>query len=141
MDNEGPVETGIKRRSLIKRAGIVGAGVAAWSSPTVTSLASRAYAGSAPSSCKACDYFPICGQSPGSVDGTCYCYHQKSGGCACAINAYCADVQPCSSQSDCPSGTVCTTGSSCGYDVCIPNCDNTNGAYVGSGSGQKTGPS
>ncbi len=33
---------GLNRRSLIKRAGIVGAGVAAWSTPMVTSLASKA---------------------------------------------------------------------------------------------------
>lgn len=133
MENIEP--TGIDRRTLIKRAGIVGAGAAVWSAPSVTSLASRAYAaGSVSTACKTCApySFPSCNPSK-----DCGCTGTQSGnGCVCVQNAPCSVLQPCSSQSDCPSGYTCSDANNgCGQQVCVASCDNVTGASVPSDSG------
>lgn len=134
--------TGMDRRTLIKRAGIVGAGVAVWSAPSVTSLASRAYAaGSVSTSCKTCGSsggFPICNPNSGPL-GTCNCFTGEAGGCVCGQNMYCSDVSACSPQGGCPSGYTCISADNgCGTPVCIPNCDNTTGAKSSSGASGPT---
>jgi hypothetical protein len=125
MDNNEPIESGIKRRSLIKRAGIVGAGVAAWSAPTVTSLAGRAYAaGSAPTQCDCANNGSICGKGPNQVDNLCYCFHNYNDTqCFCVKNDFCTNLQDCSTTADCPGGTVCLDAvNGCGANKCASSC-------------------
>lgn len=131
MDENEPTD-GMDRRSLIKRAGIVTAGAAAWSTPMVTSLASRAYAGSPPTSCgESCG---TCGNYQDHKCGStgpfeaCYCGETEAGGCACWENYLCdGSLQSCAQGQSCPSGTVCMT-TCCGSPECVPLCgSNRNG--------------
>ena len=149
MENEGPVETGIKRRSLIKRAGIVGAGVAAWSSPTVTSLASRAYAGSVASACTTCSHDPSntcfdqqqCG-SQGPL-GACFCANDANfKACSCYQNDFCDNRTPCDANGGCPGSQVCvhTCCDGNGYPaLCFDPCDATQSTSTNKVSSGPTG--
>jgi hypothetical protein len=129
--------TGMDRRTLIKRAGIVGAGVAVWSAPSVTSLASRAYAaGSVSTSCKSCGSFALCNPNGGDPSlGGCFCFERQRSGCVCGANTLCSDAQACSSQADCPSDYTCIKNNGCGTAVCVPDCSNTTGANNSGGHG------
>lgn len=118
---------GLDRRSLIKRAGIVTAGVAAWSTPSVTSLATKAFAAGSPS--PGC---PSCGIGDdtcfGQVDcgGGCLCSAKVDGsGCVCATPTFC-DNPLCSSDADCPSGTYCLS-TCCLESRCFVPCDGAQG--------------
>lgn len=135
MEPETP-ESGLDRRKLIKRAGIVTAGVAAWSTPMVTSLASAAHAaGSAPSDCGSCDLNDPCfGQTlcnPTGGQFGCYCSQRfDRSGCTCLQAGFCNDFLVCpGGQSDCPAGYTCVF-SCCAEARCLPQCDNTTGARV-----------
>jgi hypothetical protein len=140
MDDATPEQ--VDRRRLIKRAGLVTAGVAAWSTPMVTSLASSAAAaGSAPTPCRTCGLEEICGQNGNPVDGTCYCLNENgTDDCYCLGNEFCEDVSTCATTADCPPGFVCygpNTGCS-DIPVCLPLCENTRGARMGT---TRSGPS
>lgn len=137
MDENEPVETGINRRTLIKRAGIVGAGVAAWSTPMVTSLASKAYAvGSPTTGCRNCG-LPgnTCAGQVYCGDGGsfgCYCSAKVDGsGCVCAQATFC-DNPLCSTDADCAGSTVCLA-TCCAQTRCFVPCDNTQGVQVADG--------
>ncbi len=130
---------GLNRRSLIKRAGIVGAGVAAWSTPMVTSLASKAYAvGSATTGCHSCSN----DQDPGDSCfgqkqcgttgplGACWCgTNFDNQGCTCYQDDFCDNVQSCTVTSECPSGLVCVY-TCCPGGRCWVPCDNTAGVRI-----------
>ncbi len=128
---------GLNRRSLIKRAGIVGAGVAAWSTPMVTSLASKAYAvGSPAGGCRSCG-LPndtcagqvLCGD--GGVAG-CFCSGKVDGsGCVCAESTFC-DNPLCATDADCGPFLVCLS-TCCAETRCFIPCDNTQGVAVATG--------
>ncbi len=121
---ENETTDGMDRRSLIKRAGIVTAGAAAWSTPMVSSLASRAYAGSPQTGCQSCGLpDDTCG---GQVEcgGGCYCSARVDGsGCVCAVPTDCSNPV-CTTDVDCPGGTVCLD-TCCAESRCFVPCNTT----------------
>ncbi len=142
--DENETTDGMDRRSLIKRAGIVTAGAAAWSTPMVSSLASRAYAGSPQPSCSdncgGCGTYDIdnpCGRS-GPLD-LCVCGRTTSGRCVCWEDYPCGSVASCGADDSCPDGYVCMV-TCCGTRDCVPLCGtNVRARTTQQTSGQKTG--
>ena len=140
-------ESGLDRRALIKRAGIVSAGVAAWSTPMVTSLASKAYAvGSAAVSCEGCTLGnDTCGTQPQCGDGGpqnfCHCSQTVAKDrCTCVEAGFCNQFQVCATQADCPAGTICTL-TCCSEPLCLFPCDSPfqqRRAPLPDGVGEKT---
>jgi len=122
MEEETP-ESGLDRRKLIKRAGIVTAGVAAWSTPLVTSLASAAHAAGSPATgCPECGLGrdTCTGQVP--CGGGCFCSAKVDGsGCVCAQPTFC-DNPLCTTDADCAGGTVCLA-TCCAQTRCFVPCD------------------
>ncbi len=113
---------GIDRRTLIRRAGLVGA--AAWTLPVVSSFSARAYAASVPG----CSYDPnadnCSGQTP--CGGGCFCNRnvtrgEPNGTTYCTVPTDCTN-QDCLDNSDCPAGTVCQA-TCCGTTKCFVVCD------------------
>ena len=116
--------SGLDRRSMIKRAGIVSAGVAAWSSPSVTNLASAFAAASPSPGCPSCG-LPnnTCGGQVPCAGSACFCTAKVDGsGCLCHVSTSCGSLQTCTTQADCPSGTFCGL-SCCSGARCLPLCD------------------
>jgi len=128
MGSVEPTEEGLKRRSLIKRAGIVGVGVVAWSTPSVTSLASSAHAAGSPQGgCTTCSGDPnntcfdqvLCG-STGPFQ-QCGCANESDlDGCGCYENDLCANRTPCPSGT-CPGNQICLL-TCCGEALCWDPC-------------------
>jgi hypothetical protein len=145
-DNEFDEQSGVNRRTLIKRAAIVTAGLAAWATPSVTSLGAKAYAaGSAATGCQEC----------GLPDNTCFgqvdcgngclCSAKFDGtGCVCAVPIICTDNPVCSSDADCATfapGSVCL--STCCLELrCFVPCGTTpHGAAPRTAAGAPQGRS
>ena len=133
MEQEIP-ESGLDRRKLIKRAGIVTAGVAAWSTPMVTSLASSAHAaGSVPTTCG--NPF-VCGDPIVFCNANCLCFKTETGSGRCTENALCAEVARCGpGNPPCPAGSTCSVETCCGDPVCLPNCETPNARRTQVGTG------
>src|SRR5947209_19928944 len=109
MDSENK----ISRRSMLKKAGLVGA--VAWSAPVLTSLATPAGAAPLRGSRKcttqdrtggtaACHFCtpPTC---PGTQCG--FCFPTTTGCCFCTNNFFCNNVSNCTNRGQCPPGWEC----------------------------------
>ena len=121
MTEEEKVESGISRRSLLKRAGVVGA--IAWTTPVIASLRTPAFAASPgpDPECQGadCSTFINCASNP-DPDLFCACFTTDVGG-FCLPSRLCNELVPCpGGTDDCPAGEVCLIGSCCGINVCQP---------------------
>jgi len=117
----------VSRRRLITRLGVGTA--AAWLTPVVTSVGSKAFAGGC------CDCTPTgctcgwvcggtlyqCGQGCGPL-GAAYCSHDVDGNCWCWEDSFCSEVSDCTQNADCPPGYSCVPDTCCGTPKCLPAC-------------------
>jgi len=133
---EGTSSEGISRRTVIKRAGVVGA--VAWTAPVLSSLGAKAFAGT-PVECAGCDpQEPCTGQTP--CGDTCTCLAEEgTGACFCHEISSCSALQTCSGPGQCPRGFVCARSCCDNFGfppLCIPNCANPDAVAVRAVRGQ-----
>jgi hypothetical protein len=135
MSEDERLESGISRRTALKRIGAAGA--IAWATPVISSLSTPAFAGTITD--RSCDVPGTCGNyvQCGTGESPCYCFMDVTGAGVCLEDAVCADVQTCAT-GGCPSGFVCAVQTCCGTSVCLRPCPDPNErrvASVATGSG------
>lgn len=117
MTEEEKAANGISRRSLLKRAGVVGA--IAWTTPVIASLRTPAFAespGPDPECAgEECGSFVVC-----SSNANCFCFTSAEGGGFCLNSVSCDPLLDCPGGTvDCPSGQVCLVDTCCLRPVCV----------------------
>jgi hypothetical protein len=128
---EGTSSEGISRRTVIKRAGVVGA--VAWTAPVLSSMGAKAFAGT-PAACASCAECPqpSCGADCGCLTDV------GTGDCFCHQFSFCDQLPACADSSTCPDGWVCAVSCCPGGSFCHPPCG-VDAGIGAQGAGARSG--
>jgi hypothetical protein len=124
--DENMERNGVSRRTVLRRAGVVGA--VAWSAPVLSSLATPAFAGT-PEDC-----VWRCGEdiTPFACGDNCFRTVTTEGDCFCWQDFSCTGTT-CTSSATCPPGYRCEPNGCCGGE-CAPPCGTTQAVEAGAKS-------
>jgi hypothetical protein len=128
----------LSRRKLLKRAGVVGAGL--WALPMMTSSASAGHGGR-----HTCGTGQQCAGDPCAnqticrpPDSSCSCVQRTDPSgfvCFCHEAQFCSGLTPCAHGADCPPGWACAASCCAGLN-CLPPCGTNEVFGLAAGGGR-----